>query len=603
MTTDQNNPNEPIIEDINLDELEEAVQEQQEPRIISQPIQRQEQAVPSWVTADTSDDLPHLDTVEEEVAAPVESSTQVEDIPVEQEVTDFLQDSTFVAEDKKVDYKALEESEVILNSILMDAISNSKQKNIEYLNERKEIKIVIPISNADDIADRLMDLGTKMGTDNFKEAFTDPGSLPATCRDAFEHFSSQTKLSVEMFEGMKKAVEEQTESTRTLADVLQRNVDNIGVTTTRGTPSSLGKKKHLSGKEAVVTVASMMQGIKRIPLWNSGIYITLRALSLKELTAFFNSVNTSGYDYGRELGGYYFMYVDHVIKKMVLEQLLPKALQDCNYKNWRNTNKLLKVLSVHDYDVILWAFASMMYREGVPIKILCTNEECMSVEEITADLTKMRFVDTSKLTPEAILMMKDTGVKSDMDLVKYHKALSLDDVFAYKVDNVATDTTTYWHFKMATANCADYLECGAAFNAELFDFAHQPTKEEVTEFLTLNYYKAFLPWISSLECVTEEGFGKSKVPDDEVLAIIDNSSEDNREAFNAILDISQMETQDFGVYATEYIKRTKLTHLALQYDKCHKCGTIPETAVDGFIPYDMQAHFFTMCLMRMLKVA
>ena len=600
MTNDQQDkPYIPIIEDVDLGELETTTA----PRIISQPIERTntpvDTSVPSWVNHDTTEILDQL----EETNTSATETPVMEDIPKDEVVDEFIQESVFVPEDKKVDYKSLEESEFILNSILRDAITNSKQKTVELANDKKEIKIVIPITDADTIADSLMTLGTKMGSDNFKEAFTDPNSLPATCRDAFEHFSSQTKLSMDIFEAIKKSVEAQSEATRTLSEVLQRNVENIGVTTTRGTPSSLGKKKHLSGKEAVVTVASMMQGIKRIPLWNSGIYITLRALSLKELTAFFNSVNTSGYDYGRELGGYYFMYVDHVIKKMVLEQLLPKALQDCNYKNWRNTNKLLKVISIHDYDVILWAFASMMYREGVPIKILCTKSECMHVEEITADLTKMRFVDTSKLTPEAIAHMKDTGVKTDKDLVDYHNALGMQDLFAYKVENVATDTTTYWHFKLATANCYDYLECGAAFNAELFEFAHQPNKEEVTEFLTLNYYKAFLPWISSLECVTEAGFGKIKLPDSEILAIVDNSPEDNREAFNAILDISQMETQDFGVYATEYIKRTKITHLALQYDKCIKCDTVPDTAVDGFIPYDMQAHFFTMCLMRMLKVA
>lgn len=494
--------------------------------------------------------------------------------------------------------RPMTESDRIINTIIGEHLSD-KEAVDDPRKRDKPLNIVFPCQSSNEIGEALMAAGKSMGPQAFQDSFQDNNSYPSLCRDALEHFNANTAFLFKALTEVKDAISDQTQ---TLKDVLQRNVGNIGATTTKGTPEVLSKNKRVSGKDAVVLMASMTQGLKRIPLWNSGFYLTLRALSLKEIVSFYGSINFGGYDYGRELGAWYFLYADYTVKKTVLEQLLPYALTGSNYKNWKNIKKLLSAISIQDYDVILWAFASMMYREGVPVKLLCTHEDCQHVEDITADISKMRYVDTSKLNPEIIAFMSEPDKeRKDNDLVEYRRLLNMEETFKFKVENKATGMTTYWEMDFDTANCAYYLSFGDIFNTQLFEQIQAPTQEDVRDYLTINYYKAFLPWVKEVRCVEKAQFDlPGKTPEHLAIMVVDGNREDNRDALMSILDITQMEVTTFSDAVTTYIRKSRLSYIALPYFNCTRCGRPPSTGVDGFIPYDVQMNFFQLCLMRML---
>ena len=566
--------------------------------------------VPEWMQEEIATPVQQPSPLETEKAVqqPVmEESPPPMEKPITPSVTqsqraaEALQSNTTVADtlqfvDEQRATKPLTESDKIINHIIGESLAD---KDDDPRKRDKPLNIVFPCQTSSEIGDALIAAGKSMGPQAFQESFQDNESYPSLCRDSLEHFNANTAFLLSALTDVKNAI---TDGTRTLKDVLQRNVGNIGATTTKGTPDVLARNKRVSGKDAVVLMASMTQGLKRIPLWNTGIYLTLRALSLKEIVSYYGSVSFGGYDYGRELGAWYFLYADYTVKKTVLEQLLPYALTGSNYKHWKNIKKLLSVISIQDYDVIIWAFASMMYREGVPVKLLCTHEDCQHVEDLTADIAKMRYVNTDKLNPDVIAFMSEPDKeRKDNDLVEYRKMLNLEQTFKFKVENKATNMTTYWEMDFDTANCGYYLAFGDIFNTQLFEQIQAPTVDDVRDYLTINYYKAFLPWVAEVRCVEKEDFDRAgKTPEQRAIMIVDGTREDNRDALMNILDITQMEVTTFSEAVTAYIRGSRLSFIALPYFNCARCGRPPSTAVDGFIPYDVQLNFFQLCLMRML---
>jgi hypothetical protein len=533
--------------------------------------------------SDTSDDIQENTDND---ASSVHEKVQTEEIPLE-----FVDDGNTSSKTK-----VSGNIDEILASIYNEATSN---KEINPATP-DDLKLTIPLSNSDDVSHRIIQEGYRLGPEAFSEEIQDKSTYLYSLRTAMEYFTSEVSLMRKILEDSARRNED---NTKTLIETLQRTVENIGVTTARGIPSNVSRSKVVSGKDALVTVASLMQGVKRIPLWNSGIYITIKAPSIKDLIAYYNSVSIEGYDFGRENGAYYFMYADYKIKRVVLEQLLPKCLVGCNYKHWQNTKKLIRVISLHDYDVILWALASMIYRDGVPIKVVCAHEDCNYSEEVIADLSKMRFVDTSKLTPEAIEYMSNSDVKNNKDIADYYSKLKIPDVYKFKTVNKATGDITYWCFDITTANCADYLDQGEALYADLLKENSAPTETDVVNFFSINHYRSYIPWIANIKCITEEGYHSDVVKDKDVIFTINGSDVNNKEVLNHILDITQMETTDFPKFIEDYISRTKITYIAYPMSQCPKCHKPSEFAVQGFVPYDMQMHFFMMSLMRIWKTA
>lgn len=506
---------------------------------------------PAWME---SSDVPKLS----ETPKPVVKEEVVTD-----EVTEETTESTdevsleFTNEDGTPVPKTDGNIDEILAGIYNSAASN---KEINPASP-DDLRLTVPLSTSDEVSSRILQEGYKIGPESFGEDIQDKSTYLYSLRTAMEYFTSEVSLMRKLLEDSAKR---SADNSQTLVDALQRNIENIGVTTARGIPSNVSKSKVVSGKDALVTVASLMQGVKRVPLWNSGIQITIKAPSIKDLIAYYNSVSIDGYDFGRENGAYYFMYADYKIKKVVLEQLLPKCLVGCNYKNWQNTKKLIKVISLHDYDVILWALASMIYREGTNIRVVCAQNDCDYSEEVVADLSKMRFVDTNKITPEAIAYMGTTDVKTNKDITEYYTKLNIPDVYKFKTVNKATGDATYWCFDITAANCADYLEQGEALYADLLKENSIPTESDVVNFFSINHYRSYIPWIANIKYITEEGYNSDVVSEKDVVFTINGSDLSNKEVLNHILDITQMETTDFPKFIEDYISRTKTTFISYQ---------------------------------------
>ena len=64
----------------------------------------------------------------------------------------------------------------------------------------------------------------------------------------------------------------------------------------------------------------------------------------------------------------------------------------------------------------------------------------------------------------------------------------------------------------------------------------------------------------------------------------------NSKDFNKILDP-----------IVEFIKSSMLTHIVIPINACPECGKVPEAALNGFLPLDMQESFFLISTMRLIR--
>lgn len=366
------------------------------------------------------------------------------------------------------------------------------------------------------------------------------------------------------------------------------------------TKANLGKhyqdvdEKTVSGDEALRVFTTITGGLRKVTLWNSGFSINIKNLSLDVLSSFFKEMHSRDYEYGKEYGGFYYLFADLSITEYIIEHLLPVAITGSNYIDYKDSTKLRKAIAFQDYPVILWALASMMYPDGTNIKYVCSEPDCHHIESSRIDLEKLRLNNEDLINEEMKTFMVDharTKV-TDEDLAKYRKLANLERNIEFEYGD-SEDTKKKWTVTLKQCSLDEYMTVGNEFNEELRSRASVTSREEVTQFIAYNQFKALLPWIKSLTLTTDVK-GKNKT------FTVENN-ELNKETINAMMDEFMLNVPDFADKVKDYILETKISHIAFYFPKCPKCGAVPSNSHGGFIPYDPMQSFFTLGLTRLLR--
>ncbi len=339
------------------------------------------------------------------------------------------------------------------------------------------------------------------------------------------------------------------------------------------------KGTELSGKQARYMVLAKGKNIKRINLYNSGFYVVLRVPSLVEINLVYNQIEEDMNEYGRMFGTVFYMYSDFYIKEILWDFIYSLVL-DSNLKDWNRADRLKRGVSFQDFNQLLLNVGALMFGTGYDMTYVCTNPKCKATKKVKLDLTKLQLTDFSKI-PSDLLKTFHTA-----------KAISLDGVLKYQRELAsAYNTNTIvggYQLNLLIPSMADYLEHGARFNEQLL-MSIQDIKNEdfVDQYFMYNYSKLYLPWISSV----------ANMEDGEILFNISDKT-----VFDTVLDEIQAseEVNDFRIYMNKFIQQTMITQIAHLSEKCPKCELEPSNAVEGFIPFDAQHHFFNLLVMRLV---
>lgn len=353
-----------------------------------------------------------------------------------------------------------------------------------------------------------------------------------------------------------------------LKDRLSNNVDTSKITDPNG---------YVSGQQASFILDSKLRGLKKVALLNSGFFITIRPFSNYELNEFVNSLYSETAEYGKMFGMHYYLFSDILVKKFIMDRL-PDIIVSSNLEGWRSKQTLLDSISYADYNVIIWAIVSLMYKDGVKYTKVCGNPSCKYLEEVTINLNKLRYNNYKIVTTKDAnkFMVKSTTLKPS-DLAKYRELLVFDSKDVVEQDE--------WKFYLKIPSFNEYMLFADMFYNSLIRKCQVTDEDTVQDFLRYNFYCHFAPWISELHCYNDDGEILFKIKDSKTIM-------ENLSKFEFVGTTFSDAVQDF-------IAASQISHIAFNYVACPKCNTVPSDVKDGFIAYDVQSAFFTMSVMKL----
>ena len=383
---------------------------------------------------------------------------------------------------------------------------------------------------------------------------------------------------------------------RMIKDLLERNNDNLqeigktlkSIKISRVTPKigdgSTGPKK-LTGASAKAAVISRMKGMFRVHLYNSGFWLDLRKPSLIDIDGWMQEVDGEFKDIGRVLGGHSHSVIDIYLKQKFME-ILPNMVQRSNFEDWQDANALISNISFHDYDVLLWAFCCMMYKDGIGAGIYCTNPDCRYIDDNQyIDLRNVCFINTEAFNPEAIAWMQHgassgSGVKTASDLKKYR-----DEIVHIHREMAFDDNKTIYELRVPTMR--EFIEEGTELVSRLTSLVNGERNidsDAVSNQLTYHLYKMLTPWVKTLKVFDDEGNLAYLIED--------------RPAIYESLDVEHFEESDMYKQVTDYIRDTKIAFFSSTTLQCPKCGKKSSPLRDNMTALDMEYIFFCLsCLM------
>ena len=343
--------------------------------------------------------------------------------------------------------------------------------------------------------------------------------------------------------------------------------------------------KKLSGSAAKAAVISRMKGMFRIQLYNSGFWIDICPPSLVEIDNWMQAVDQDFKELGRCLGGHAHTCIDVFLKQKFCE-ILPDLIQRSNYENWEDKNALIKNISFHDYDTLLWGICCSMYREGIGIGVYCTNPDCRNIDNQFVDIAKLCYINTEKFPKQAMEWMvthahNTSQHLTDADLANYRDKL-LGFSSKISVDNGINE------YELGVPLLMDYVNMGAALIGKITAYTNGEKSihsDSVTNQLTFHLYKMLLPWIKTLSMNDSDGNLIYKIED--------------RDAIYESLDINTFDNSDFYNSVVKFIEDTKLSFYAAHTLECPKCGKKAELDKDNMLPFDLQYVFFGLCCLQM----
>lgn len=464
--------------------------------------------------------------------------------------------------------RTLAENEVSLETLDKTG-SSTDDDDVEF--DTKFMSPVMLSCSVNEAAQYITYLKDTLSDADFVDQIADPNSLITGLRKIVSSASTADKFNRDRLKKINP-------------NDLKRKYIKEDIRLTDATPVSNNdfKGKVVSGKEAQLLMLAKNKNILRIFLYNSGFDITLRGPTLAEINNYYNKISAESDEYGREYGVHFFMFSDIIIKRATIE-LVESLITHASLKNWGRGQNILRGISLLDYDVLLWAIGTLMYRKGFPFQFVCSNPKhtCGYTETKEIDLRKLRLNNYSIITDEAIKMIANSEVKSFKDVAAYQKALGLSRLIPLYSNYVA---------KTKVPSLYEYLEYGTAFNAALWDQIQTDNKEQLYRYLEFNYYKVFAPWIEEIRYVEDDGSINFRVQDSS--------------AITTALDTTQLEETAFGDDMKNFISDSMITHICIPFDKCPNCNYVPKYVInDAYIAFDVQQNFFTQSVMRMTQVS
>ncbi len=345
---------------------------------------------------------------------------------------------------------------------------------------------------------------------------------------------------------------------------------------------------NLTGSQATMAFTAKLQGYKKIYLANSGFYIVIKPWSMGELSAFFQSIDIEDKELGRLMGYWRFTIHDAFIKSKFMD-IFPSCVINSNLKSWANSDTLCRNISMHDYDTLVWAVCSLMYKEPVDLNVTCL--ECQEDTKTKCDISKMNLINNNILNKEAIQFLYDDSVKEVSEIKRYKEELiCAHDTIKVPVVLEYSDAETSMEYEMVVPSIKEYLVNAKKCIADIIAAANGENDIQNKKLLNqsiINFSRGYIPWLTKLSL-----FENDKV----------TISTSDKKAFPTILENLGYDDTNSETYEEFYkfMRDSNASAIGFIPPKCGACGKSHETE-SGFVAWDAEKLFFDLIYLKLIS--
>ena len=439
---------------------------------------------------------------------------------------------------------------------------DEEDDGVEYPHDYSEDPVLdVPVGN---LVNDVPRLGEKFNPDGNPETLrkrleADPNDFYVKMLQLFSQVGTTVDLTRDYLERLLK------DGHKLVHDV----ADPIKDTVVRNTIKSDGNRQKLTGRDAKLAILARAKGLRKVHLLNSGFWVTIRPPRIAELSQWYADVSTETKDFGRLLGGPVFMFSDVLLRRKFME-VFPSLVVDSNLENWRAPERLAKMISIQDFDTIVWACCTLIYKEAITVNVHCTNEDCQYVaQNYKVDIDKIRFTNLDAIPEEAYSYLSKQLVSMDKvssaQIKQYHKLLG------FNKDYVLGDVT----YKLHVPSIYKFIECGAEFIKQIMESlkgVDSGFDGELEREVRVNVAKTYLPWVSRI--VTPE------------------FETDDPEAIAAQMEMDVLQDRSLSDEILQYQYATKLSYFCYTMLECPKCHKTPSAVLTDYYPLDPTYLFF-----------
>jgi len=353
----------------------------------------------------------------------------------------------------------------------------------------------------------------------------------------------------------------------------------------------------LNAELAVLKVSKMLGlgDVLSIPLPHSGIWVTIKPPTEKDLIDFYNSIFKEKITLGRSTFGLTLTNFSVYVNRKLFDFIM-KHVHSVNYQGI-NKSELDNYILIHDFPILAWGFAATIYPNGFDYQRACVDdvEQCSYVAKAVLNMLKLLWVDNASLTDAQKIIMAENRPNK----------LSIENYRKYIIEHVRVTGTEFTikeniKFKLRIPTFAEYTTDGLSWvntiNSAIDSFIVEEGNEVEAKTQLLDQYVRssilcqFNHFIDYIEI--DENVVNDRTSITEVLKVFSADDELRSEIINKIL---------------KFKADTTIALVGIPDYKCPNCGKPQNPSalnphLTSVIPLDVMNLFFTLITLRISKI-
>lgn len=342
----------------------------------------------------------------------------------------------------------------------------------------------------------------------------------------------------------------------------------------------------LQGETAVLRVLSHLGlgTMFQIPLWHTGIWITVRAPSESQLLELHRQYINDKVELGRNTYGLIFSNTT----AYTVDRLVNFVIQNLHSTTLKDAGDLREIISSHDIPALIWGLATAIYPRGFQYSRACTVDpaKCNHVIQERLNLSKIQWTNKRSLTEGQIAHMGNRKIASmsKESVLNYQKEL-LDCQSREVTVCEDTDEAIKVTFKIPTVS--QYVASGHRWISDIVTmvnktFGMDANEDERNEYIVsqgqASSIRQYRHWISSI------GIDDNLIEGDEDIDTVLSQTSAADDFRNGVME--KLKT---------YIATSSISQIGIPTYKCPACGKDHESPLPqmtSIIPIDTIQVFF-----------